>query len=143
MSLNSTSLGIRGPLVAVVATTGALLLSAMLLLQPAGAEETGPIVAKIHADWCGTCTRMQPAWERAENELGTEARFVVLDVSDASTLKASREQAAALGIEAFFQANQSKTGTVGVLNASGEPSATFKGSLPVDEIRAAIEEAGA
>ncbi len=125
-----------------VSSLSVLLLGAAFLLSgPAAAEEPGPLVVKIHADWCGTCTRMEPSWESAENALGSSARFVILDVTDADKLAASRKQAEALGIVAFFDAHQAKTGTVGVLSSTGETAATFKGELEVETVRAAIGEA--
>ena len=123
----------------------ALAILVLAALVPGGAalgeQASMPLVVKIHADWCGTCTRMEPSWSRASSSLGQEARFVVLDVTDADNLGRASAEAERLGIVDFFDAHKSKTGTVGILDASGKPVLVFKGELDDDAVRAALEEA--
>ena len=105
------------------------------------AETEGPLVVKIHADWCGTCTRMQPSWNRVSASLGGEARFVVLDVTNAGKVEQATAEADRLGIRSFFDAHKSKTGTVGVLDAGGDPVLVFKGELDADAVQSALDQA--
>jgi len=63
-----------------------------------------PFVVKIHADWCGTCTRMNPTFEALREQESGDARIVVLDVTDKQSLAASTAEADRLGIRSFFDA---------------------------------------
>lgn len=98
---------------------------------PAGAGSEpadGPLVVKIHADWCGTCVRLNPVWDQLQAGYGESARFVVLDVTDKDATDASSVVAASLGITAFFDANKGRTGTIAILDPkTGEPVSVFKG----------------
>lgn len=94
----------------------------------AHAQEAGkPMIVKIHADWCGTCTRLNPTFEALREQVGSEALIVVLDVTDRRAVDRSRAKAEALGIVAFFDEYKGQTGTVGVLDASGKPVKVMKG----------------
>jgi thiol-disulfide isomerase/thioredoxin len=101
-----------------------------------------PLVVKIHADWCGTCVKLNPTMAQLEEQLGGEARVVVLDVTDKDALEKSSARADALGIRAFFDEYKSKTGTVGVLRP-GDPTpvAVYKGETEVAPYLAAVEKA--
>ena len=100
-----------------------------------------PFIVKIHADWCGTCTRLEPTWEALRSRYGDEVRFVVLDVTDREAVARSAALAESLGLTAFFDANKSKTGTVGVLDARGETVKVLKGELDPAAYVAALREA--
>ncbi len=119
----------------------ACLLLACLVSLPAGAEEaasatpasTGPLVVKIHADWCGTCVKLTSVWEELQAGYGDSARFVVLDVTDRSATVASAIEAERLGISEFFDANKGRTGTIGILDpATGKAVEIFKGETDAE-----------
>ncbi len=119
----------------------ACLLLACLVSLPAGAEEaapetpasTGPLVVKIHADWCGTCVKLTSVWEELQAGYGDSARFVVLDVTDRGAATASAIEAERLGIREFFDANKSRTGTIGILDpATGKAVEIFKGETDAE-----------
>lgn len=124
-------------------------LLAVLVVGPrvAGAAPTEPdaqrpFVVKIHADWCGTCTRLAPTWTRIEQELGGRARLVVFDVSDRKTLGRSRELAEELGLGDFFERHRGGTGVIAVLDgATGEPVALHKGEADYAVYERAVEAA--
>jgi len=109
----------------------ALLLAAL----PAQAEEMAakPIIAKIHADWCGTCTRLNPTMAALEQRVGDEATIVTLDVTDKAAVARSSAEADRLGIRKFFDAYKGKTGTVGVMARDGKIVQIYKGELDVDK----------
>lgn len=115
-----------------IAGFAASLLLACTLALPSGAEPDagGPLVVKIHADWCGTCVKLNPTWDELQARYGESARFVVLDVTDKSATVASGVEADRLGISEFFDANKGRTGTIAILNAkTGEVVEVFKGEF--------------
>lgn len=113
----------------------AFFLLACLVCLPAGARsgaasDGGPLVVKIHADWCGTCVRLNPVWEELQAGYGDSARFVVLNVTDKGDTAASAIEAERLGITAFFDANKGRTGTIAILDPkTGEAISVFKGEM--------------
>jgi thiol-disulfide isomerase/thioredoxin len=108
----------------------------------AAADASKPFVVKIHADWCGTCTKLNPTIEALQTKVGDNVRIVVLDVTDRESVKRSTAEADRLGIRAFFDANKSKTGTVGVLDgATREPVVVLKGETDVAKYEAALAKA--
>jgi thiol-disulfide isomerase/thioredoxin len=102
-----------------------------------------PIVAKISADWCGTCTKMKPTIEALREKYGDRVQVVVLDVTDKDALTKSTAEAARLGISDFFARNRRSTGTVGII-VDGETLRVLKGEVDVarydDIIEFAIEK---
>jgi thiol-disulfide isomerase/thioredoxin len=117
------------------------LLVAIAFGSPAVSSETAqPLFVKVHADWCGTCTKLEPTWSALQEEFGGEATFVVLDVTDRGKLAHAQAEADQLGIEAFFAAYKAKTGTIGILDAkTGDPIAVMKGETNVDRYREALK----
>ena len=74
-------------------------------------------VAKVHADWCGSCTALVPILEEVRAEVADEpVLFVQLDVTDSTRTAQARLLAAALGVEDHFKANN-KTGLVLLIDA--------------------------
>ena len=103
--------------------------------------EAKPMIVKIHADWCGTCTRLETTFEQLEKEIGSEARIVVLDVTDKAAVARSAAEADKLGIRDFFDSYKSKTGTVGVFDASGKTVSVMKGEMDPSKYVAAVKKA--
>jgi thiol-disulfide isomerase/thioredoxin len=123
-------------------------LTAVLLQGAAAADHHGkgeqtadqPIVAKISADWCGTCTKMKPTIEALRKKYGDRVQVVVLDVTDKDALAKSTAEAERLGISDFFESNKSRTGTVGII-ARGETVRVMKGETDVARYDEVIEYA--
>ena len=106
------------------------------------ADASKPFLVKIHADWCGTCTRLNPTFEALEKNVGGEARIVVFDVTDKKAVAASRAEADRLGLRTFFDQYKSKTGTVGVLRGdTRETVEIMKGVTDVARYEAALDRA--
>jgi thiol-disulfide isomerase/thioredoxin len=103
------------------------------------ADETAqPVFVKVHADWCGTCTRLEPTWSALQDEFGDEASFVVLDVTNRDALERAQAEADRLGIEAFFAVYKARTGTIGILDGkTGEPFVVMKGETNLAPYREA------
>jgi thiol-disulfide isomerase/thioredoxin len=121
-------------------TAAAVLLLAGASAQ-AGEAAAKPIIAKIHADWCGTCTQLNPTMVELEKRVGGEAIVVTLDVSDKDAVARSAAEADRLGIRKFFDSYKSKTGTVGIIDTSGKIVQIYKGELDVDKYVSALERA--
>ena len=133
-------LAVRTPSIALAA-------AAVLFLAPgavgAEAPASQPMIVKMHADWCGTCKRLDPTFEALEREVGDRARIVVLDVTDDKRRTRARRRAAELGIEGFFDRYQSRTGTVGVLAADGSALEVLKGETRVEKYVEILDRADA
>ena len=88
-----------------------LALAALLLfLVPAGlasADDVAdssdkPTVVKIHANWCGTCQRIEGTWDQLKATYGDNATFVVFDVTDKESVAKSKAEAKKLGLTGVF-----------------------------------------
>lgn len=101
-----------------------------------------PFVVKIHADWCGTCQRLEPTLAALDEKMGPSARLVVLDVTNRQTFAVAAAEAKRLGIERFFDQYKSRTGVVGVLDGSTrETLAVLSGELDVSVYEKVLTEA--
>ncbi len=108
----------------------------------AEADASRPFVVKVHADWCGTCTRLNATWAQLQSELGSGARLVILDVTDRETLAASMAEAKRLGLESFFAQYKSKTGTIGILRGDDRTTVeTLKGVTDTAPYQTAVAKA--
>ena len=121
--------------IALGALAALVLVSASAQAEEAAAK---PIIAKIHADWCGTCTKLNPTMAELQERVGDQATIVVLDVTDKDAVAASAAEADRLGIRKFFDAYKSKTGTVGVIAVNGKIVQVYKGELDADKYVAAL-----
>ncbi len=105
-------------------------------------DASKPFVVKIHADWCGTCQKLNATLEDLRQRTGDDARIVVLDVTDRESLARATAEADRLRIRAFFDAYKSKTGTVGILDGvTREPVSVLKGETDVAKYEAALATA--
>lgn len=127
-------------LLSLVALVGAVWVSGAVAGEAAARK---PFVVKIHADWCGTCTRLVPTFEALEQKYGERANLVVLDVTDKQTLAEATVRAKELGISEFFDRYKGRTGTIGILLADGETVRVLAGETDLgrydDVIELAIE----
>ncbi len=125
-----------------LAATAALALGAASAQAAHHEKAAKPLLVKIHADWCGTCTRLNSTWEALRKEHGDEVRFVILDVTDQKATEQSRQTAQELGIDAIFEMYRSKTGTVAVVDGSTlQTVEVLKGEFDVARYRPAIQKA--
>ena len=80
-----------------------------------------PMVIDIYASWCSACKNIAPTLSQLKQEYAQTVNFVVFDVTDKSAAKKSAARAKELGLEEFFTANKSKTGTVVIVDpATGD-----------------------
>jgi thiol-disulfide isomerase/thioredoxin len=117
----------------------------MLLIAPgagAGEQSGNPQVVKIHADWCGTCTKLNPTWDALREEYGDSVDFVVLDVTDREAKSASEATAKQRGLEQIFKTYGGRTGTILIVAPGGdEPVAVLAGETDVAAYDEPIAEA--
>ena len=103
-----------------VAALAFLLVPAPTLAAAVPVEgEGGPdlYVAKVHADWCGSCQTLVPILKEVQAAVADEpVLFVQLDVTDSTRTAQARLLAAALGVEEHLKANN-KTGLVLLIDA--------------------------
>ena len=121
---------------------------ALVLALPAAAGETEaaaegrPIVVKIHADWCGSCRKLNPTWDELQTKYGDSVRFVLLDVTGKSDVEQSGIEADKLGIRAIFDRYKGNTGTIAVVNGNTlEVVEVMKGQTDVSKYDPAITRA--
>ncbi len=126
-----------------------LALAALLLLALTGApraqagDAAQPFIVKVHAEWCGTCTMLEPTWKRIEKEYQGKAQLVVFDVTDKEKVQESKALAEVLGLTPVFNRYKAKTGTIAVLNANKNTVAVMKGEMDFAAYEEAIAKANA
>ena len=99
-----------------------------------------PVVVDIYASWCPGCKNIAPTLSQLKQQYGTKASFVVLDVTDAKTTKASIKMANALGLSSFFQANKSKTSTVAIIDpATGKIMKQFQNNAEITNYSSVLD----
>ena len=112
------------PIIMALAT--ALLLMGTAAAAQAEAGSDKPTVVKIHANWCGTCAKLEGTWAELKATYGDTANFVVFDVTDKQALTESRAEAKRLGLVAVLDEFKSSTGTIAVVGADGKTLNVFK-----------------
>jgi thiol-disulfide isomerase/thioredoxin len=74
-----------------------------------------PTVAIIRADWCPYCKTLEPIMQGLMADYDGKLNFVVFDITDDKTTKASMVLAKQKGLEAFFNENKGKSAFVAIL----------------------------
>jgi thiol-disulfide isomerase/thioredoxin len=101
-----------------------------------------PVVVDIYASWCPGCKNIAPTLSQLKQQYGTKASFVVFDVTDAKTTKASMKMAQELGLASFFNANKSKTSTVAIIDpATGKIMKQFQNNAEIAEYSSVLNTA--
>ena len=101
-----------------------------------------PVVVDIYASWCPGCKNIAPTLSQLKQQYGIKASFIVLDVTDAKTTKASMKMANALGLSSFFRANKSKTSTVAIIDpATGKIMKQFQNNAEITEYSSILDRA--
>lgn len=99
-----------------------------------------PVVVDIYASWCPGCKNIAPTLSQLKKQYGTKASFVVLNVTDAKTTKASMKMATELGLTSFFNANKSKTATVAIIDpATGKIMQQFQNNAEITEYSSVLD----
>ena len=118
------------------------LLASTALASAAEPCTTKPYLIRIHADWCSTCKRLAPIWERIRSSLDEKATIVSFDVTDRAAYEQSRDEAERLGIGDFFARYRNRTGAVAVLDCKTlEPVEVLIGEPDIAKYTEAIARA--
>ncbi len=105
----------------------ALMLLSGVLAVGTAAEKPTVIVAKFHADWCGSCKAMGEVMSDLTNKLdGQPALFVTFDLTNQATTRRSALLASGLGLGDVFDQHGSGTGFLLVVDAQ---TRSVKGKL--------------
>ena len=99
-----------------------------------------PVVVDIYASWCPGCKNIAPTLSQLKQQYSTKASFIVLDVTDAKTTKASMKMAKELGLTSFFNANKSKTSTVAIIDpATGKIMKQFQNDAEITDYSSVLD----
>lgn len=82
-------------------------------------QDSKPLVVVIYADWCPLCQSIKPTLAKINEEYKGRIRFVRLDVTDSATTAKSKELARSLGLDQFFEKNESYTSLVVIQSPAG------------------------
>lgn len=77
-----------------------------------------PVVVDIYASWCPACKNVAPILSQLKRDYAGKVHFVVLDVSDRSSIARSEAIAKELGLSNFFAANKTQTGALTIVEPS-------------------------
>lgn len=82
------------------------------------------MVVQFHADWCGSCAKIEPQLDKARGKADLDNKdvlFVKLDLTNGTTRNQSALLASAVGLGDFYKENNGKTGFVLLVDgATGE-----------------------
>jgi thiol-disulfide isomerase/thioredoxin len=128
---------------ALIAALAALFSAGPTRAEPA-AEGSGPILVKIHADWCGTCRKLNPTWDELKARHGDSLSYVIFDVTSRDTLVQSTAAAERLGILPVLNRYKARTGTIVIVDGrTKQVVEVLKGQTDPAAYEAAIERAQA
>ncbi len=75
-----------------------------------------PVVVDIYASWCPACKNIAPTISQLEKQYAGKVEFIVLDVSDQSTVTAAEAKARELGLSKFLAENKTQTGSLTIVD---------------------------
>jgi hypothetical protein len=100
-----------------------------------------PFVVKLHAQWCPVCLVTKGVWSQIATTYAGRVHLVVFDVTNEANARASRAEAARLGLTMFFDEWADATGTIVVMDGrTKDITAVINGSRDFAQYRAAIDE---
>lgn len=98
----------------------------------------------FYADWCPNCKILSPRIDEARAKGGLDKKnvlFVVMNLTDKTTIHQSILHAQALGIGEFLKAQGSGTGYLAILDAGSKKElARFDSASSATDIQAGIEK---
>lgn len=122
-----------------IVAIAAMVFAAKSLAQAPTSLAARPLIVQIHADWCRTCKKLEPTWDRIRDEFAVRSHTLRLDVSDREAYEASAEKARQFDIEDFFHEHRRETGTIAILGCGAhETPILLRGELDLDKYRDAV-----
>lgn len=99
------------------------------------------IALRYHADWCGACTKLAPAFDALKDRFQEQSiLFVTLDFTQPSDTKQSEYLAGSLGLGEIWRDNAMTTGRILVIDRLGKQLlATYTANQSPQEMTEALE----
>lgn len=145
VTLATTTFGSVAAVQTVSTSSAPLPVTATLIAKgesiPLAAKLQGkPVVVEIYASWCPGCKNIAPTLSQLKQQYTTKANFVVLDVSNKRTTKASMKKAADLGLTSFLKANKANTSMVAIIDpATGKIIKQFRNNAEITEYSTVLD----
>jgi thiol-disulfide isomerase/thioredoxin len=144
-TLATTTFGSVAAVQTVSTSSAPLPVTATLIAKgesiPLAAKLQGkPVVVEIYASWCPGCKNIAPTLSQLKQQYTAKANFVVLDVSNKTTTKASMKKAANLGLASFLKANKANTSMVAIIDpATGKIMKQFRNNAEIIEYSSVLD----
>jgi thiol-disulfide isomerase/thioredoxin len=101
-----------------------------------------PVVVDVFATWCAACKNIAPTVSQLKKDYEGKVHFVVLDVTDQSTISQSEATAAKLGLSQFLEANKAQTGSLTIIDpATGTVLAQHRNNANLDDYKTVLDKA--
>jgi thiol-disulfide isomerase/thioredoxin len=101
-----------------------------------------PVVVDVFATWCPACKNIAPTVSQLKEDYEGKVHFVVLDVTDQSTISKSEETAAQLGLSQFLEANKAQTGSLTIIDpATGTILAQYRNNANLADYTTVLDKA--
>ena len=118
-----------------------LVLSLLSIKTTKAVADSNPLFVTITMKECYSCQKLKPVIEELKTEYGDRMKFITLDVSSKASLEASKETAAALGIETFFNENKKALPAIGIVCPGGtKVENVFSGETEKETYKEAIDK---
>ncbi len=98
-----------------------ILFALALPFQVSAAGAPKLMAVQFHADWCGSCAKIEPQLEKARGKADLDNKdvlFVKLDLTNGMTRNQAALLASAIGLGDFYKENNGKTGFVLLVDAA-------------------------
>ncbi len=104
-------------------------------------ESTQLLVVKFHADWCGSCVKLDSPLQDLQATFSDQPiDFVRLDLTDDTSRAVAKEKVGRLGLDEIFASYGSKTGFALLIDAeSGEVLGELRASQELEAMRGQVE----
>ncbi len=101
-----------------------------------------PVVVDVFATWCAGCKNIEGTLSQLRQDYGDRVNFVVLDVTNKTTVEETEALAAELGLSEFLAETKSKTSTVAIVDpATGDILAIYKNNPNIDDYTQTLDTA--
>ncbi len=103
-------------------------------------ESTQLLVVKFHADWCGSCVKLDEPLQRLQaSAAGEPVDFVRLDLTDDGTRAVAADRASRLGLSEIYESYGGKTGFALLIDAeSGTVLGKITSALDLEAMQALL-----
>ncbi|MBE9030135.1 redoxin domain-containing protein [filamentous cyanobacterium LEGE 11480] len=101
-----------------------------------------PVLVDVYATWCKSCQKIAPTLTKLKEDYKDKVNFVVLDVTDKSTVAEAEATAKKLGLSEFLKQNKSQTSLVAIFDpATGKILAQHRKNANIDDYTTVLNAA--